>query len=94
MARITEAIRRRLAPTPTEREQHLEQRRALSRTIAEALERYEIDGQDIRTVCIDEDQVGPLGGLSDKLTIVIGVGEFRRHYVVSVYAYGQMAEAD
>lgn len=94
MARITEAIRRRLAPTPTERETHINQRRALTDVIRQAVSEYEIDDEPVEVVRIENDYQGPLGGLSDRMNIKVGRGEYARHFVINVYAYGQMAEID
>lgn len=98
MTRLGDAVRRRLAPTPDEREQHLEQRRALTQHIANQLggahlQRLDESGR-MHVVLVQNDLVGPLGGLSDKISIQVGDGPYARHFIVSIYAYGQMAEAN
>lgn len=88
--KLTDAIRRRIAPTPDERELAIVDRHYFSNEVAGAIQSMLADGGAVR---VHLDQVGPMGGISDLILVQDGNDrQTARFYRIAVYANGVMAE--
>jgi hypothetical protein len=88
--RLTEAIRKRIAPTPDEREVAIAERHYFAQEVAGAIQSMLTEGGAVR---VRLDQVGPMGGVSDLIVVQDGSNaQTARFYRICIYANGVMAE--
>lgn len=87
--KLADAIRRRIAPTPDERELAIEDRHEFAQEVAGAISAL-LDGEGRVNVRLD--QIGPMGGVSDMILVQDGLDrQSARFYRIAIYANGVYA---
>lgn len=91
--KLAQRIREKLQGRDNVEDPRVTGRHLLTQAIVNGLCGSDLEGEPLRIRLVGPDLVGPMGGVSDRITIQVGADrQTARFYIVNVYANGVFAE--